>query len=408
MGEARKWVVVALACMAVIVTGGARANAADDPSRAPATTTSADGRSTTDGRRTLTVSKARGLNPAGETVTVDGSGYDTEKGIYVAFCVVPAPNQTPAPCGGGQDRSGSSGESIWISNNPPIYARGLTKKYGAGGTFRVQVHVQAALNDNVDCRKVTCAVVTRNDHTRSSDRSQDIFVPLQFGAVATPTTNPASTERHTTTTIPPAPLPTTTTTTISPALAAPLTTVSADRKTVSGDGKTLTASAVDRLTPAATVTVSGSGFDVTKGVYVSLCFINERNQPGPCRSGSAGAQAWVSSNPPDYGKGIATPYGDGGAFSVQLNLDNMIDQDHDCARVACAIATRNDDTHPDDHSQDLLLPVSFAPRSTPATVAVRSASRDTTNRAGLIAAGVIGLASFLGGAAMARRNRAAA
>src|SRR5262245_1895851 len=43
--------------------------------------------SATDGTRVLTVSQTTDLDPAGQVVTADGSGYDESKGVYVAFCV---------------------------------------------------------------------------------------------------------------------------------------------------------------------------------------------------------------------------------------------------------------------------------------------------------------------------------
>jgi hypothetical protein len=339
------------------------------------------------------------VNPEGETLTVEGKGYDRSKGIYVAFCVVPPAGQPPSPCGGGQDRSGSSGGSVWVSSNPPLYARGLTTPYGPGGTFKVQLRVNAMLNENTDCRKVVCAVTTRNDHTRSSDRSQDVFVPLHFvGGPTATTAAPAATAP------PPPPSGTkaaavTTTTTIDPqSLAAPLATVSDDRKSITGGGKTLTASQTDGLVRGAQVKLTGSGYDVGKGVYVSLCFINETLAPDPCASGSAGQSAWISSKPPDYGKGLATPYRDGGSFEVTLTLDPVIDAEHDCSKVACALATRNDDTHPGDHSQDLMLPVSFA-GNVATRVAVNDAD-DATDQssapyvAGLIALVIVGMGAL--------------
>ncbi|MFC9916170.1 hypothetical protein [Streptomyces sp. NPDC059862] len=133
----------------------------------------------------LTVSKASGLDPAGETVTVSGSGYNTEKGIYVAFCVDNGPGKTPTPCVGGVDMSGESGASAWVSSNPPSYGEGLAKPYeGSGhkGSFSVQIKVRAK-DANTDCTKsgVTCAVITRNDHTRGGDQSQTVRIPVTFG-----------------------------------------------------------------------------------------------------------------------------------------------------------------------------------------------------------------------------------
>ncbi|MEV5489798.1 hypothetical protein AB0L47_17610 [Streptomyces bobili] len=133
----------------------------------------------------LTVSSASGLAAAGETVTVTGSGYNTEKGIYVAFCVDNGAGKTPTPCVGGVDMSGESGASVWVSSNPPSYGKGLAKPYGGSGhkgTFSVSLKVRAK-DANTDCTAagVTCAVITRNDHTRGGDQSQTVRIPVTFG-----------------------------------------------------------------------------------------------------------------------------------------------------------------------------------------------------------------------------------
>ncbi|NHC12741.1 hypothetical protein [Motilibacter deserti] len=127
----------------------------------------------------LTVSKTRNLKPAGETVTVSGRGYDVKKGVYVALCVDNGPRKAPSPCIGGVDMSGKSGSSVWVSSNPPAYGKGIAKPYSKGGTFRVRLRLKA-VDGSIDCRKRTCAVVTRADHTRSADRSQDVRVRVAF------------------------------------------------------------------------------------------------------------------------------------------------------------------------------------------------------------------------------------
>ncbi|WP_031497941.1 hypothetical protein [Streptomyces bicolor] len=143
----------------------------------------------------LTVSKSSGLDPNGETVTVAGSGYNTEKGIYVAFCVDNGAGKTPTPCVGGVDMSGESGASAWISSNPPSYGEGLAKPYeGSGhkGAFSVRLTVRAK-DANTDCTKsgVKCAVITRNDHTRGGDQSQTVRIPVTFGGSGGSTSNAA-------------------------------------------------------------------------------------------------------------------------------------------------------------------------------------------------------------------------
>lgn len=134
----------------------------------------------------LTVSPTVDLDPAGEQVTVTGSGYDETKGIYVSFCLLPPPGQKPSPCGGGIDLSGTSGGTVWISSDPPPFAKDLTTPFGPGGSFEVTITVEAAIAAGFDCRVVACAVVTRADHTRADDRSADVFVPIAF-AVGGPT-----------------------------------------------------------------------------------------------------------------------------------------------------------------------------------------------------------------------------
>ncbi|MCX7620030.1 MAG: hypothetical protein N2037_04180 [Acidimicrobiales bacterium] len=181
---------------------------AEEPT-APVTTLSSDGTTVTDGRRVLRASKVTGLNPNGDTVRVEGSGYDTYKGIYVTFCVLPPYNQPPSPCGGGPSNDGG-GSSNWISSNPPPYGVGVAVPYGPGGSFSVTVTLRAVFGA-VDCRVVRCAIVSRNDHTRSSDRSQDLFLPVTFAA-APITTPPALT---------PAPIPPPTSASSNPAATVP-------------------------------------------------------------------------------------------------------------------------------------------------------------------------------------------
>ncbi|MGW4460742.1 hypothetical protein [Micromonospora sp. NPDC004704] len=152
----------------------------------PPSTASADTVGQGPNGQRLTVGKTAGINRAGETITVSGSGYDTNKGIYVAYCVDNDKGVLPSPCGGGADTSGTSGASHWISSNPPSYGEGLAIPYGPNGTFRVQIKVSAKIGD-VDCTVRRCVVATRSDHTRTSDRTQDVLVPVSFATPPAPT-----------------------------------------------------------------------------------------------------------------------------------------------------------------------------------------------------------------------------
>ncbi len=112
----------------------------------------------------------------GQQVTVTGKGYQTNVGIYVTYCVMPAAGQRPDLCGP-FDITGASNASTWISSNPPIYAKPLVRPFGKGGTFKVQLAITKMIGDQ-DCTVVRCAITTRADHTLGSVRSADVFIPV--------------------------------------------------------------------------------------------------------------------------------------------------------------------------------------------------------------------------------------
>ncbi|MGI5379318.1 immunoglobulin I-set domain protein [Streptomyces sp. CA-251387] len=127
----------------------------------------------------LTVTPVNDLATEDQTLKVTGSGYDVKKGIYVALCVDNGDGELPTPCIGGVDMTGGSHSSAWISSNPPDYGEELATPYGEGGTFEVELTVDAK-DEYTDCFTSTCVLATRNDHTLSGDRSQDVKVPVSF------------------------------------------------------------------------------------------------------------------------------------------------------------------------------------------------------------------------------------
>lgn len=129
-------------------------------------------------RPQLVVSATSQLDPNGSTVTVRGSGFDVTKGIYVAVCN--QPQVIGRRCVGGINIDGSSAQSIWISSNPPGYAAGLPLAYGDNGVFSVTLLAKAT-SPNIDCTRESCGIVAFADHTRSGDRTQDVFIPVTFG-----------------------------------------------------------------------------------------------------------------------------------------------------------------------------------------------------------------------------------
>jgi hypothetical protein len=129
-------------------------------------------------RPKLSVSQTTNLNPNGTSVTVRGSGYDIAKGVYVIVCTQAAPGPQ-STCVGGVNIDGSSPSSVWVSSNPPSYAIGLTTDFQPDGSFSIVLQV-VAKSGELDCTLVKCGVVTRSDHLRYTDRTQDVFVPITF------------------------------------------------------------------------------------------------------------------------------------------------------------------------------------------------------------------------------------
>lgn len=129
--------------------------------------------------QTLTVTQAKKLSAKGQTVTVTGRHYDETVGIYVALCVLPAKGGIPTPCGGGVDKSGTSGASEWVSSNPPPYGLGLAVPYSVGGSFKVRLKVGPIIGA-FDCRKIKCGIITKADHLNEEDRSADVVIPVTF------------------------------------------------------------------------------------------------------------------------------------------------------------------------------------------------------------------------------------
>ncbi len=129
-------------------------------------------------RPKLFVSQTNSLNPNGTSVTVRGTGYDVNKGVYVIVCTQAAPGPQ-ATCIGGVNIDGSSSSSVWVSSNPPNYAVGLTTAFSPDGSFTVDL-VVVAKSGALDCTVLKCGVVTRSDHLRYTDRTQDVFVPITF------------------------------------------------------------------------------------------------------------------------------------------------------------------------------------------------------------------------------------
>ncbi|MDA3146378.1 hypothetical protein JSO19_03185 [Leucobacter sp. UCMA 4100] len=127
----------------------------------------------------------------GETLRVEGEGFDASNGIYVSFCKVPTdPTVKPGPCLGGipenaqeeKDESDRADplESAWITNNWAWRSFASHQYLDAkAGTFRVELVVPPASSEGVDCSVDACGLFTRADHTAPGDRVQDVFLPIR-------------------------------------------------------------------------------------------------------------------------------------------------------------------------------------------------------------------------------------
>lgn len=127
----------------------------------------------------------------GQQFIVRGSGFDPQQGIYVAICVIPEPGGKPGPCigGAGDQEEQTEVEAGTIQYAPSNWINDdwAWKLFGArsfddvdAGTFTAYLVVGDPVGDGFDCRDDACAIFTRNDHTASGDRVQDLFIPVGF------------------------------------------------------------------------------------------------------------------------------------------------------------------------------------------------------------------------------------
>lgn len=267
----------------------------------------------------LSTDRASGLDPAGERIVVRGAGFAAQSTLALGTWS----GSTADPAGPATITTGSDGGFAAELLVTPAFA-----PEGSPIELRVSVAGVAPL-------------------------------PLKFGAHP-----PATTSSTTPSSPPPA----------ATSSAAP--SVDVNRREAAPQAETaaspkLSASKTQGLKAAGEkVTVTGSGYNEAKGIYVAVCVDNgPGKQPTPClggvdMSGKNGNSVWVSSNPPPYGKDLAKPYGPGGTFSVELTVTAK-DEYTDCAVLKCAIVSRADHTLGADRSQDVVLPITFGGNGNP-------------------------------------------
>ena len=110
------------------------------------------------------------------------------------------------------------------------------------------------------------------------------------------------------------------------------------------------------------VTVSGSRFDETVGIYLAFCVVPKKGEaPTPCggginKAGIGESSFWISSNPPPYAIGLTDEFLPGGRFTHKVMVSKKIGK-FDCTKVKCAITVRADHLRGNDRSYDLFIPV---------------------------------------------------
>jgi hypothetical protein len=150
--------------------------------------------------------------------------------------------------------------------------------------------------------------------------------------------------------------------------ALPANAASSPSMATGSQGEILRVSQTKNISSGSILTVTGQHYDETIGIYVAMCIVVPSGQlPTPCgggadMTGSTGASAWISSNPPSYGVGLAQPYLPGGRFSVKIKVSPIIKNGTgqiDCRKTQCAVYTRADHTRGDDRTYDLYIPLKF-------------------------------------------------
>ena len=262
----------------------------------------------------VSASKTSGLDAAGDTITVSGSGFATTgMGIYVGIA------QT--------SRYSSSDASVFYGTQ---YIKAADMP---GGSFSTQIDVVGAFPGG-DCVANACALYTLAAHG-SSDRSQDTMTPISFVGTAPPVTGGGTTTGGTTTGG-------------GAAGAAPGTSFTAN------SGLSVSLSKSSEIDPSGeTVTISGSGFSgAAPGLYVGLVQDNVFS--------SADASVWITSAfvKPEQ---IA-----GGTWSLPMELV-ATQGAYDCLKNSCSVYTVA--AHgSSDRSQDTKTPVNFVGGVAPGTV----------------------------------------
>lgn len=265
------------------------------------------GPSAAQGAPTFTVAPKVDLDPAGDTVQVDGTGYNDSEGVYVRFCS--APTGDVGTAAGRPAADDCDGQGAWITNEMTV--PGTTPM--TGGSWSVDLDAVASIGD-ADCTVAkSCGVFTRRDHYGPNDFSYDAFTPVVFAApvglgVPAYTAEP---------------------------------TAGLDR---AGD----------------TIVVNGTDYPDDVGVYVRFCTAPTGDVGTP--EGRRGADdcngqgTWATNSMAVPGTTTITD----GAWTVELAAIASIGSVDCTVANSCGVAIRGDHNDPNNFSYDSFTPVTFA------------------------------------------------
>ncbi|MCB1029809.1 MAG: hypothetical protein KDA95_00640 [Acidimicrobiales bacterium] len=275
----------------------------------------------------LSLSKSSDLVAAGDTITINGSGFDSSRGIYIQFCK--QPTAAPGTAEGRPAPADCSASQAWVTSPGPGVPPTGTTPWNGTGTFVLDLTVTAAFK-TVDCQATgtVCGFVTRNDHRETGVYDQDTFTPVTFatGEVEPP---------------------------VEPEPGSPTITVT-PTSNLDGAGDT--------------VTVDGANIPEGQGVYVRFCKAPTgaagTAEGRPPASNCNGDGLWVTPNPPP---GAPLPTIEDGEFSVELDVIGAFAGSSwiDCMTSgSCGVSVRRDHNGGNgDFSLDSFKPVSFDPNS---------------------------------------------
>ena len=129
----------------------------------------------------VTVSPTTDLDPSGSIVTIEGSGFGGDKGVYVRLCAA-ADGDIGTAAGRPGAGQCASNPQHWVAATVPPATAPMTE----AGTFSVTLEISRYFRtefQRFDCAAVQCGIATRRDHNGGlSDYSLDTFTPVSFDA----------------------------------------------------------------------------------------------------------------------------------------------------------------------------------------------------------------------------------